>query len=220
MSQQKHQPFEYDSTEDSIEPCVVGSESESSLESRVESWVASRCGRDQMSVQNRAIRLLEEAVEVCQSAGISRDMIVRQVDHVFARPAGEIIQEVGGVAVCLLGLCAALKTKFSSAAMAEIERIEAKPVEEVRGSLARKADADLVVFAAEPERGNPRLVTLERFRSMTPREQGYYSYMQADWPGSELKGHDSSPYEAGTIQDEEFRLGQMLGVQEAQDSEE
>jgi hypothetical protein len=31
----------------------------------------------------------------------------------------------------------------------EIERIEAKPVEEIRGSLARKADADLVTFASK-----------------------------------------------------------------------
>ncbi len=37
-------------------------------------------------------------------------------------------------------------------ALTEIERIEAKPVEEIRGSLARKADSDLVtVISNHPE---------------------------------------------------------------------
>ncbi len=69
-----------------------------------------------------------------------------QVSHVFARDAGEPSQEAAGVAVCLLGWCASTGNTLAELALAEIERIEAKPVEQIRGSLKRKADADLVVI--------------------------------------------------------------------------
>lgn len=48
-------------------------------------------------------------------------------------------------ALTLLGWCASTGNRMLDLAVAEIERIEAKPLEEIQGSLARKADADLVV---------------------------------------------------------------------------
>jgi hypothetical protein len=66
----------------------------------------------------------------------------------------------------------------------------------------------------------PKLVTLAEFKVMTPRRQGYVSYMQAEWPGSELKKHQRNPYKLGSQEHVEFGDGQTLGVLEAQDSEE
>jgi len=63
-------------------------------------------------------------------------------------------------------------------------------------------------------------VKLKQFKAMTPRQQVYYSYMQAEWPSSELKSHQSNPYPAGTAEHREFIAGQQIGVLEAQDSEE
>ena len=119
------------------------------LEDRVEVWVRSRIGAAHMHPRERAIRLLEEAAELAQAEGVTWDQAVRQIQHVYARPAGKPSQEAGGVAVCLLGWCAANRTTFEAVATAEVRRIERKPLAEIRGSVARKADADLVTCVPE-----------------------------------------------------------------------
>ena len=67
---------------------------------------------------------------------------------------------------------------------------------------------------------DPKLITLAEFQKMSPRTQGYIAYMQADWPGSELKGHDNNPYPTGSADWKAWRVGESLAVQVAQDSEE
>ncbi len=136
----KHQPFEYD-------PTSV------SLEDRVAHWVRTRLGAENLHHRERSMRLLEEAIELAQAEGITPDQVAKQVAHVFARPSGEPSQEAAGIAVCLLGWCAATGNSLLDLAHREIERIEAKPVEQIRGSLARKADADLVTCVPEVPRG-------------------------------------------------------------------
>ena len=115
------------------------------LERRVANWVESRIGKSHMQSKERAMRLLEEAIELAQAEGIDSEMTHCQVDHVFGRPAGFSRQEAAGVAVCLLGWCASTGNTLEALALEEIKRIEAKPIEQIRGSLARKADCDLVV---------------------------------------------------------------------------
>ncbi len=117
------------------------------LQSRVRHWVVTRIGLDAMHPQERALRLLEEAIELAQAVGVDHEMVTRQAAHVFNRPSGCPEQEAGGVAVCLLAVCAALGKPMVEIARAEVERIEAKPLDAIRGSLARKADADLVTTA-------------------------------------------------------------------------
>jgi hypothetical protein len=117
------------------------------LEVRVAVWVKTRLGPDHMQRRERAMRLLEEAIELAQAEGLTIDQVVKQADHVFMRPAGEPSQEAAGVAVTLLAWCAATGNTFADLGLAEIERIEAKPLDQIRGSLARKEDADLVMCA-------------------------------------------------------------------------
>lgn len=120
------------------------------LESRVEAWVRSRIGDEYMHPRERTMRMFEEQVELAQAEGITAEMLTRQIAHVFGRPAGEPEQEAGGVAVCLAAWCAARGTTIQSVLLTELERIEAQPLDQIRGSLARKADADLVV-AVDPD---------------------------------------------------------------------
>lgn len=115
------------------------------LQNRVKFWIITRIGADHMHSRERAMRLLEEAVELAQSEGITENQVYRQVAHVFDRPSGEPSQEAAGVAVCLLGWCASTGVDLEILADREVQRIEEKPIEQIRGSLARKADADLVV---------------------------------------------------------------------------
>jgi hypothetical protein len=114
------------------------------LEQRVEDWVRTRIGDAHMHPKERAMRLLEEAIELAQAEGIKHSDVLAQVGHVYLRPPGEPSQEAAGVAVCLLGWCAATGNRLKDLAFREIERIEAKPVDQIRGSVARKMDADLV----------------------------------------------------------------------------
>lgn len=126
------------------EAADMGSPVEISLETRVADWVITRIGLDHMASPERAMRLLEESVELAQAEGLTESQVNKQVAHVFARPAGDPKQEAAGVAVCLLAWCEANGVTFDAIAREEITRIEAKPLDAIRGSLARKADADLV----------------------------------------------------------------------------
>lgn len=131
------------------------------LEMRVWEWVYSRIGARGCERKERAMRLFEEAVELCQAEGLPKEDVLRQVEHVFARPVGDPIQEGSGVAVGILGWCASVGVRFYDIAIAEILRIEAKPMEEIRGSLARKHDAGLVTYAREQGNGVPSLRSSE-----------------------------------------------------------
>jgi hypothetical protein len=128
-------------------------ETMTNLEKRVAAWVCSRIGVAHMHPRERAMRLLEESIELAQAEGITAEQVARQADHVFSRPGGLAIQEAGGVAVCLLGWCAAHGLTLRDIAEWEIQRIEAKPAKDIRGSLARKNGADLVVCVEPPDGG-------------------------------------------------------------------
>jgi len=55
----------------------------------------SRCAR---------IRHIEEALELGQACGCSRETAVRILDYVYDRPPGIIPKEIGGTLVCLAAL--------------------------------------------------------------------------------------------------------------------
>ena len=116
------------------------------LEARVMAWVKSRIGEGHLHRKERAMRLLEEALELAQAEGIGYTQALAQSVHVYERPVGEPRQEAAGVAVCLLGWCGATGNRLLDLAIEELERIEAKPLDQIRGSLARKTDADLVTL--------------------------------------------------------------------------
>jgi hypothetical protein len=64
-------------------------------------WGARCFGLDHMYDKKvRALRLLEEAAELCQSVDVSADQVRRCVDVVYGRPPGSAQQELGGVLVC------------------------------------------------------------------------------------------------------------------------
>lgn len=127
-----------------------------SLEQRVADWVRTRIGPMAMHSGERAMRLLEEAAELAQAEGISEEMVMRQVGHVYGRPPGDPKQEAAGVAVTLLGWCASTGNTLIDIAQSEIDRIESKPIEQIRGSLARKGEADLFVSMPEVVDGAAR----------------------------------------------------------------
>lgn len=76
----------------------------------------------------RALRLLEEAIEAFQAAAGDAAQARQLVDFVFSRPPGTIAQELGGVAVTTLLLAAAAGVSADAEERREVERVLSKPI--------------------------------------------------------------------------------------------
>lgn len=105
-------------------------------------WTRAAFGPDQAtSLPQRAVRLLEEALEAYQACSGDPEMAHRLVDFVFARPVGELRQEIGGVGVCTLALAASAGLSADAAERTEWERVQAKPLEHFQRRNAAKNEA-------------------------------------------------------------------------------
>lgn len=81
-------------------------------------------GEAQMtSVPHRAIRFLEEAIELYQACGADQDMAHKLVDYVYSRPRGDIFKELGGVGVTLLILALVCGRDADNAEEYELNRL-------------------------------------------------------------------------------------------------
>jgi hypothetical protein len=110
----------------------------STYQGRVHDWMMA-CFNDEIafSVRERNHRFLEEAIELVQAQGCTKHEALQLVDYVFGREAGEPVQEVGGVLVCLAALCTASRIEMSEAGERELARIWTK-VEKIRAKHAAK----------------------------------------------------------------------------------
>lgn len=94
-----------------------------SYQRRVERWLEAcfppKVGADR---SERMHRFLEEALELAQANGCSRDDAHTLVEYVFGRPHGQPEQEVGGVMVTLASLCSASDINMDEAGDRELER--------------------------------------------------------------------------------------------------
>lgn len=76
----------------------------------------------------RNYRFFEEATELVQACGMTKEDCYKLVDYVYNRPIGDIEQELGGVMVTLFGLACAYNFSIDFCASKEIrncyDRIE------------------------------------------------------------------------------------------------
>jgi hypothetical protein len=120
---------------------------------KVAEWCAAAFGSSHAaSVPQRGIRLLEEAIEVAQSAGCAVEMCHRLVDHVFSREAGSLHQELGGVGMTLLALAEAAGLRADEEESRELARVLARPLEHFAARNKAKNDAGFNVEASEQEK--------------------------------------------------------------------
>ena len=95
----------------------------------VHAWCIAAFGDDHAkSIEQRAVRLVEEAVEAAQAAGAQASMLHHLVDYVFSRPVGDLRQELGGVGVTLIALAAAAQLSADALEAEEVARILGKPL--------------------------------------------------------------------------------------------
>jgi hypothetical protein len=98
---------------------------------QVQQWAIKAFGRaEATSMEQRAIRLLEETLEACQACNVSPVMAKTLVDYVFNRPVGELRQELGGIGVTLLALSHAAGFSADVAERNEIARCLSRPIED------------------------------------------------------------------------------------------
>lgn len=94
-----------------------------SFQQDVDAWVLSTFGADNAADRNERLqRFLEEALELCQAAGLSRDTADNMTEYVFARPKGEISQELGGTLTTLAALSNCLSLNLSDEGKTELAR--------------------------------------------------------------------------------------------------
>lgn len=102
------------------------------FQSSVEPWMMACFGAEIASdVVERNHRFIEEALELVQATGCSKEDVLMLVDYVYGRPVGDPPQEVGGVMVTLAALCLANRMHMHDAGEVELARIWTK-VEKIR----------------------------------------------------------------------------------------
>ncbi len=93
------------------------------FQKEVASWVDECLGPESAAdVTIRVHRFVEEAIELAQAVGCPKKDVLALVEYVFARPVGDIYQEVGGVTTTLTALCNALSLPLGWAAETELQR--------------------------------------------------------------------------------------------------
>lgn len=113
---------------------------ELSFQERVAPWMQS-CFGPVISAdsEERNHRFLEEALELVQACGATKENCHKLVDYVYGRPVGEPSQEVGGVMVTLAALCLAQKLDMHRDGETELTRInDPAMMEKIRRKQAAK----------------------------------------------------------------------------------
>lgn len=120
-----------------------------SLISRIAYDWAERCfGFDHVSNYSiRALRTLEESLELSQSLGVSRELAHKSVDAVYDRPVGEPQQEMGGVLHTMNILCESMGLEPNEIAERELRRCLKKSPEHFAKRNQDKLDLGLDVSA-------------------------------------------------------------------------
>lgn len=118
---------------------------------QVHDWCVAAFGDDHArSIQQRGVRLAEEAIEAAQACGCDKDMLHRLIDHVYSKPVGDLRQEAGGVGVTLLALAAAAGIDADGAELAEVDRVINLPLEHFAKRNAAKNAAGFNVMDPRP----------------------------------------------------------------------
>lgn len=95
-----------------------------SFQGLVHNWMLKCFGPEiAADTKERNYRFIEEALELVQAVGCSREDAHKLVDYVFDRPPGDPLQEVGGVMVTLAAFCTTHGISLEEAGEIELARV-------------------------------------------------------------------------------------------------
>lgn len=93
------------------------------FQSGVGEWVRACMGTTiAYSKAERAMRVMEEATELCQAGGLTEAQALAIVRSVYAKPVGEVYQELGGNLVTLAAFATAHGLSMEEAGRDELRR--------------------------------------------------------------------------------------------------
>lgn len=119
--------------------------SRDSRQVRVAMWVEDVFGEVGLYRHERALRFIEEAIELAQAEGLTIEQVSKVAGHVFSKEKGDIAQEVGGVGITLLAYCEVVGVSADHAELTEYGRIMSLPGDYFRKRQNVKADAGIGV---------------------------------------------------------------------------
>jgi hypothetical protein len=93
----------------------------------------------------RIRRFAEESVELVQAAGLDKQSLHDIIDHVYAKPAGNVALEIGQVGVSLLALAEHLSIPADDEERKEFDRITSLPSEHWQARQNAKAEKGLAL---------------------------------------------------------------------------
>lgn len=133
-------------------PLLLAGDERRIRQRKVANWCARAFGwAHARSMEQRGIRFAEEAIEAAQAAGCNPAMLHRLIDHVFAKPVGDLRQELGGVGVTLLALAEAAGVSAEEAEINEVDRVLSMPLEVFAQRNQAKNNAGFNVASASAE---------------------------------------------------------------------
>lgn len=93
----------------------------------------------------RIRRFAEESIELVQASGLDKQSLHDIIDHVYAKPAGNVAQEIGQVGVSLLALAEHLEIQADEEEHKEFQRISSLSSEHWQARQNAKADKGLAL---------------------------------------------------------------------------
>jgi hypothetical protein len=121
-------------------------------QAKIATWAKQAFGEEHCTDhQVRGLRLLEEAIEFAQSVGVPEAQCAKLISYVYSRPAGDPMQELGGVGVTWMLAAESYRIKAFAALDKEVARIHSKPLSHFTARNQNKCD--LGFDGADPPSG-------------------------------------------------------------------
>lgn len=127
-------------------------------------WAVDMFGLVATNREERAARLLEEALEVAQCEGLDIITAGKIAGRVYAHPRGELTQEIGGVSLTLAALAENAGRDLTTCVEREWTRVKSKPREWWTAKHAEKVKDGTANIPPTPESlitGTPHRATTE-----------------------------------------------------------
>lgn len=99
--------------------------------------------RHMTSKYERALRMLEEAMELAQACEVSKEKAMLSLDYVYARPVGDAYTELGDVLMTTLALTSNLNYDADDVLTSRFMIVTSKPFEKYAARNQEKIDAGL-----------------------------------------------------------------------------
>lgn len=107
---------------------------------RALTWAVEMFGPDALDAKERAMRFLEEAIELAHALGVKPTVATGLVERVYSREQGDVVKEMGQARLTLDLLAKAILVDADDAADQEFFRIQKIPREEwLRRHAAKQA---------------------------------------------------------------------------------